>query len=884
MKKTFTFLTLSMFLCFGTLKAQLAAGDIAPDFTITDVYGVEHSLYDKLDEGKFVILDMFATWCVPCWNYHTSGVLEDFMHDYGPDGTDQVYVYSVEVDNSTPEQWIFGPPGNTVGDWTLGGTLNYPIMNAPTNTNNDFNINFYPTVYGVCPTTRQIYEVGQASAAVLATWIESCSLEGSVINETDVLCFDDENGSAEGISTGGYGDVTYTWSDGTTGETNDGLAVGDYNLRIREQNGHFVTLDFSIGGPDSEVTMELTDMAAPMCNGDGMGSLSVEADGGVGNFSYEWSNGMSGPTINNLAGGDYTVTIKDANLCQTEATFTIEEPEVLELDPIAVPANCGQSDGSLIIIAVGGTEPYTYDIGNGPTSQTDHVDLPAGEYAVYIVDANDCWTETFVTIDDEPAPLADAGDEKAITCDLPTATLEGNSDNDGSNIQFLWTTTDGNIVSGEATLNPVVNAPGTYQLEVWNTDNNCISMDMVAVTGTVDLPDVDAGEAAQFACNTESLTLSGSTNSGNSITWSTANGNIVSGGDSSNPTVDAPGTYQLTVTNPTTGCSNIDQVIIEDTRITPSGEYTSMKQALTIDVTATVNDANANYTWDMGDGTTLSGAIANHTYATEGDYNVCLNFENGCGANQVCNVQSVNAGFSLDIEVKNVSCFGGSDGSINITPLNNEGDVTYVWNTGDTGTGINELGVGAYTLVAVDGAGTEIERMFNITSPDQIVQTGVSVGNTTNGLDNGLIEIIVEGGVAPYAYNWSNGVSTDVNMIENLPASTYTVIVKDANECEITFGPFEVQASTDLNEINNLKAFDVFPNPADDFVKVNLEFDNVIDGQISLINAYGQRINMENINGDLITKNLDLRNLSVGIYMVLIETQEGTAVKKILKQ
>ena len=74
MKALYTLLILLIpFLSFS----QLPDGTVAPNFTTTDVNGNEHTLYEYLDNGYTVILDISATWCGPCWNYHTGGTFEE---------------------------------------------------------------------------------------------------------------------------------------------------------------------------------------------------------------------------------------------------------------------------------------------------------------------------------------------------------------------------------------------------------------------------------------------------------------------------------------------------------------------------------------------------------------------------------------------------------------------------------------------------------------------------------------------------------------------------------------------------------------------------------------------------------------------------------------
>ena len=82
MKQFFSLVAAAM-ISFGAF-AQLPDGSMAPDFTATDINGVEHNLYSYLDSGYQVILDFSATWCGPCWSYHTSGVFSELNATYGP--------------------------------------------------------------------------------------------------------------------------------------------------------------------------------------------------------------------------------------------------------------------------------------------------------------------------------------------------------------------------------------------------------------------------------------------------------------------------------------------------------------------------------------------------------------------------------------------------------------------------------------------------------------------------------------------------------------------------------------------------------------------------------------------------------------------------------
>lgn len=151
--------------------AQMPDNSICPDFTGTDINGNTHNLYEYLDQGYTVIVDVSATWCGPCWNYHNGGALEDLWEDHGPSSNDpKVIVLWIEGDASTTNADLNGTGGNTQGNWVAG--TNFPIIDDASIANT-LEIGYFPTIYKICP-NRVITEPGQLSAAQLWASCQTC--------------------------------------------------------------------------------------------------------------------------------------------------------------------------------------------------------------------------------------------------------------------------------------------------------------------------------------------------------------------------------------------------------------------------------------------------------------------------------------------------------------------------------------------------------------------------------------------------------------------------------------------------------------------------------------------------------------------------------------
>lgn len=128
-------------------------GAVAPDFTQTDLNGTSHTLYDYLNSGKIVIVDMSATWCSPCWSFHQAHYLKDLYTEFGPDGTNEVVILFYEDDVNTTLADLQGTTTGTMGDWITD--VPYPIIDGTAALPSQYGSG-YPSVSVICPTDKKI--------------------------------------------------------------------------------------------------------------------------------------------------------------------------------------------------------------------------------------------------------------------------------------------------------------------------------------------------------------------------------------------------------------------------------------------------------------------------------------------------------------------------------------------------------------------------------------------------------------------------------------------------------------------------------------------------------------------------------------------------------
>jgi hypothetical protein len=172
MKKITLFFALVLLSFQG--NAQIANGSVAPDFTVTDINGVSHTLSTYLAAGKTVVMDISATWCGPCWNFHNSKALEDLTIAYGPEGSDEVVVLFIEGDATTTSADLNGTGTNTQGNWVAG--TNYPIIDGSEGSaiGDLYQIAYFPTLFRICPNGLVTLMPGRTASAIRTDLNTNC--------------------------------------------------------------------------------------------------------------------------------------------------------------------------------------------------------------------------------------------------------------------------------------------------------------------------------------------------------------------------------------------------------------------------------------------------------------------------------------------------------------------------------------------------------------------------------------------------------------------------------------------------------------------------------------------------------------------------------------
>ena len=513
------------------------------------------------------------------------------------------------------------------------------------------------------------------------------------------------------------------------------------------------------------------------------GAINLSPSGGVGNYTYNWSTGSTSCCLTGLLPGTYFVTVTDNNNCPKSQSFTINgSATALMLTESHQDISChGANDGSVVLTATGGTS-----IGNGDylfakqgeafLANNSFNNLAAGTHTFEVKDANDC-IQTISVILSQPQLISLSANVTQVSC---------SNGNDGA-IDLSITAPDPYSISwsnNETTEDLDNLTAGTYTVTItYNNDPTCTKVESFDITEPA--PFYFSATIQDDFCNDGNGQINLDITGGTlpyTFTW--ADG--PSG--SARPNLVA-GTYTVSLTDGRNCIVDTSIQITAPTKLLVShtGVEPSCSEASDGAIQFNILGGTAPYRFQLNGGTEepLSGSEYLLDNLPKGGYGLTVLDSKDCSYNWIVNLGEPDP-LTLEATTENISCSGGMDGSIQLIPGGGAGAYSVSWTDGSTLLERTGLTAGTYEVILSTNANCSITKSYTITEP-----TSLSANETIQHDEclegNGSIQLAPSGGTPfndnSYTYLWSNG--NTLSSITNLSSATYTVSIKDANDCEL---------------------------------------------------------------------------------------------------
>jgi gliding motility-associated-like protein len=591
---------------------------------------------------------------------------------------------------------------------------------------------------------------------------------------------------------GGTSPYTYSVNGGAFSTTLNytGQTVGSHPVIVQDANGCQFSTTVTV--PSSSGPSALVVNTVNATCGASNGIINIGATtGGTGPYTYSVNGSAFTATTSypGFAAGTYSVVVRDVNGC----TFTTSGTVVNTPGPTAqatstANSTCGASNGTVTVGATtGGTAAYQYSFnGSAFTSTTNYTALAAGTYTVTVRDANGCTFTVNPVVANTAGPTALAVTTTNSTCGNSNGVITMGAVTGGTaaytysvaGSAFTGTTNYSGFAAGTYTvvvkdLNgctfttsaTVVNSPGPTAIAVTTGNSSC-----GASNGTITLGAVTGG-VPPYTYSVNSSALSGTTAytgfaaGSYSVVVSDANGCTFTTTANVN---NASGPTALVVNSTAANCGASNGTVTIGTVTGGTGPYT--------------------YSFNGSAFTTTT----NYTAQPAGTYNVSVRDANGCSFTTTVTIANTPGPTALATVTANSTC-GSANGTLNIGAVTG-GSAAYTYSiNGSAFTGTTNysgLAAGTYTVTVRDVNGCTFTVNPVVGNTPGPTAQATSTTNSTCGLSNGGVAIgNTTGGTSPYTYSFNGGTFGSTVNFTNLAAGTYTVTVKDANNCTFTVNP-----------------------------------------------------------------------------------------------
>lgn len=626
------------------------------------------------------------------------------------------------------------------------------------------------------------------------------------IAEPEPLAFEDARiedvscpGGADGVLavdvTGGTpfnSNYVYEWTNGGNLEEINNLPAGDQCVTVTDNNGCEIDTCLTVNQPDP-IVITLESRTNVSCLGGDDGEIDISVEGGTPEYVYNWNNGAVTEDLSGLTadGSPFEVEVEDANGCVEEASFVLTEPETaIELTLVSLQdISCnGRQDGRIDISVTGGTprnsvQPYVYEWlrdGAGPFSiEQDISNLQAGDYCVTATDELGCEAEECFVIEEPELLQVTEVTSENVTC---FGARDGSAEvfAEGGRQPYTYRWLHNNWLQPEI---PNL-GPGAYVVQVQDA-SNCSAFGFAFITQPQEIvatvsskTDVDCfdGETGEI-----DITVSGGTVAADyQYQWS-------NGEATQDLTGLFAGVYSVTITDDN-GCQKIlNNIEIEEpnapiviTLLNKRNVRCFGEQSGSISTSVSGGTAPYTFAWSSSDATQSISSLPADTYT------LTVTDAEGCTAESIpYEVTEPDELVITEESITNAGCAGGSDGAISVEVSGGTLPYFYTWLPVNRNTsGLVGVPAGDYTLRVRDANGCFETYVGSVTEPEPIEIELVSKTDAScAGVADGMIEVSVTGGTEPYDLQWNDPLFSTTENVGALPAGSYTLEVRDANNC-----------------------------------------------------------------------------------------------------
>ncbi len=588
-----------------------------------------------------------------------------------------------------------------------------------------------------------------------------------------------------GIDNGnGVPPLIYSWN---TGDSTQSIGVSNHPV-LGSTDVYILQIDAANGCSDADTLTSTTirnissvqRIVSPVsfCDGDD-GSIQLTPLDGTPPFQFIWPGGNfigNELFLDNLSQGAFSFTITDSSPQQCPFVIpimTVDGPGAVLTSSTVSPVNCNGGDDGCILLDVNGNNPII-SWSNGTMGETN-CNLSAGTYTVTISDGA---CENIIDFEvNEPQKMSMNATINQPSCSgMNNGSIYLNVFGGNPPYQFNWST--GQQTQG---INNV--SAGTFAVTITDS-RNCI----------LEIPAINMTEPELLSFDTTALIFPACFgNSDGKISVKPKGGtgpyDVDWGTGAMGTTINnlASGTYEISIED-ANGC-----VLIEDIFL---GQPTPLQ--LNIDnvvpplckgqlngfINVTPSGGTPGYTYNWSNNSNSQ----NQTLLPEGTYQVTITDMNGCTLASNPFVLIGAEVMSLSASIIQPPCIGPDIGSISVSIFNGgNGPFTFDWSIDESGTTIDGLAPGFYSVTATDADKCQVDTTLEIFAPQLISVNIEPISPACAGNANGQIFLNASGGMQPHTYQWSDSQDTTSSRF-GLVSGNYFATITDANGCQLSTG------------------------------------------------------------------------------------------------